>query len=174
MPKLREMAKKVPAWGALDQEDLVQAAVIRLMRARQIFDPSKSKWSTYALNSARGGMLDALRDLDHVPRLERARARKDGRTLRALHSLDGGFVDVRKEGLPILRDTAAERLDFWRTIRQRLPGKLGQVVDLYFRENRTLKEIGRIVGLSESRCCQLLAHGLRELRWLWGAQEVAR
>jgi RNA polymerase sigma factor FliA len=172
MPQLKYMAeKKVTAFGILDSQDLIQAAVIALMRARKKFDPTRGfKWITYALPRARGAMLDALRDADHVPRLERARLKARGEEGRKVLSIDHQLTDVSREGLPMLRDRAAERSDFWVGVRRRIGARMGEILERYFVDDLTLKEIGRRLGLSESRACQLLASAYRELRAAWSRQ----
>lgn len=47
---------------------------------------------------------------------------------------------------------------------QSLPPRLQQVLALYYQESCTLKEIGAILGVTESRICQLHADAVRRLR----------
>lgn len=168
---LWKLAKKIHTRGPVSAEDLVQAAAVRLMRTRERFDPARGvKWNTYASLHAHGAMLDALREVDHVPRLERKRLKERGEEGRKVLSIDHQVLDVNREGLPKLLDGRAESADFWRGLRRRLDSRVGEVVERYFREEITLKRIGRLMGLSESRVCQLLARGLRHLREVWARQ----
>lgn len=166
---LWKLAKKIPAHGAADQEDLVQAAAMALLRARETFDPARGiKWQTYAAYRARGAMLDALRDLDHAPRLERARAKKDGRFIGAVLSSDRDRIQVAEQGyerrsVPGAVSSAIAS-DFWKSLHRRLPARQVEVLTRYYRDDLTLKEIGRVMGLSESRVCQLHARGISRLR----------
>ena len=60
----------------LDQEDLVGAGYIGLIRAVDQFDPLRGvKFETYAISLIRGAVLDALRKEDWVPRSTRDKAR---------------------------------------------------------------------------------------------------
>ncbi len=60
----------------LDQEDLVGAGYIGLIRAVDQFDPERGvKFETYAISLIRGAVLDALRKEDWVPRSTRDKAR---------------------------------------------------------------------------------------------------
>lgn len=54
-------------------------------------------------------------------------------------------------------------------IRQ-LPEKERLTVTLYFYEDLTLKEIGRIMGVSESRACQLLSQSMIKIRGIIGRE----
>lgn len=165
IPKLQRLALNMRARGVVDQDDMSQAAALALMRSREIFDPKRGlKWSTYALNRARGAMLDALRDIDHIPRLQRHRLKVAGLEGEKILSIDRQAMDVSREGMRGIFETTAECSDFWHRIRQRLGERLGGILEKYFREDRTLKAIGQSIGLSESRCCQLLERGLRALR----------
>jgi RNA polymerase sigma factor for flagellar operon FliA len=170
MPKLRKLAAKIFAYGALDQEDLVQAAAQALLRARKLFDPTKSKWSTYAMNRARFAMVDAIRELDHVPRLERARAKKDGRFVGAVLSSDREGIQVAEQGYERRSVASAASVagdgDFWTSLPKRIGARLAEVLRLYYVEDLNLKEVGLRLGLSESRVCQLHAKAVQRLRWI--------
>jgi len=45
-----------------------------------------------------------------------------------------------------------------------LPEKMQQVLSLYYCENMNLKEIGEILGVTESRVCQIHGEATRRLR----------
>ena len=47
---------------------------------------------------------------------------------------------------------------------QRLPERDGQILSLYYVEEFTYAEIGRILGVSESRVCQLHSRALLRLK----------
>src|SRR5262245_13441732 len=97
-PRLRRLSIRFEKGGArvaADADDLMAVASIALLRARRRFDPGKGgSWRTFALICAKGAMQDELRRLDHVPRIERARAKVDGRPLRQLFSLDGAPAEL--------------------------------------------------------------------------------
>lgn len=52
-----------------------------------------------------------------------------------------------------------------------LPEKERLTVTLYFYEDLTLKEIGRALGVSESRACQLLSQAMLKIRGLLGPEK---
>lgn len=69
----------------VELEDLVSAGVFGLMDAIDAFDMSRGvKFETYCSARIRGAILDALRDMDIVPRLVRSRARKIDQAIREL------------------------------------------------------------------------------------------
>lgn len=178
MKNLWYMAVKMGPRGAVDAHDLVQAAAIRLLRARSTFDASKSSWKSYALLRARGAMLDELREVDHVPRLERARARLAGVELPQVLSIQTGPVDQvsRDPGDRGAADPLAHAsdVDLWREAQAILGPRSGRVLFEYFRRDRTLRDIGRDLGLSESRACQLLQKAIAKLRIRWKGGVDAR
>ena len=55
-----------------------------------------------------------------------------------------------------------------------LPPRLRNVLDLYYREERTLREIGVLLGVTESRVCQLHGEAVRKLRALYELAEGDR
>jgi RNA polymerase sigma factor FliA len=52
-----------------------------------------------------------------------------------------------------------------------LPEKMQQVLSLYYCENLNLKEIGQVLGVTESRVCQIHGEATRRLRESMGALE---
>ncbi|MBS3946694.1 MAG: FliA/WhiG family RNA polymerase sigma factor [Dethiobacter sp.] len=61
----------------------------------------------------------------------------------------------------VLEEMAAAELA---TVIDKLPERQRVVLALYYQEEMTLKEIGLVLGVSESRVCQLHAHALAQLR----------
>lgn len=57
----------------------------------------------------------------------------------------------------LLADAVAAAID-------QLPPRLKQVVGLYYQEDCTLREIGAVLGVSESRACQLHSEAMHRLR----------
>jgi len=87
LPLVRYNAERI--WAKLpdevDLDDLVSAGVFGLMDAIDAFDLSRGvKFETYCSARIRGAILDALRDLDMVPRLVRYRARMIDHAIREL------------------------------------------------------------------------------------------
>ena len=75
-------------------------------------------------------------------------------------------------------DVAAERELFGQMVDhiEKLPPKMQQVLSLYYCEDLNLKEIGHVLGVTESRVCQLHTEATKRLRASLGEsffQEVA-
>ena len=51
---------------------------------------------------------------------------------------------------------------------ERLPEKMQQVLALYYCEDLNLKEIGHVLGVTESRVCQIHGEATKRLRVLLG------
>jgi RNA polymerase sigma factor for flagellar operon FliA len=86
-PLIRYYAERI--WAKLPNEveldDLISAGVFGLMGAIDAFDLSRGvKFETFCSARIRGAILDALRDMDIVPRLVRSRARKIDQAVREL------------------------------------------------------------------------------------------
>lgn len=86
-PLVRYNAERI--WAKLPDEveldDLISAGVFGLMDAIEAFDLTRGvKFETYCSARIRGAILDALRDMDIVPRLVRSRARKIDQAIREL------------------------------------------------------------------------------------------
>lgn len=93
-------------------------------------------------------------------------------------SLDQELTYHDEEGARSLRDTLTSALDLgpWELVEQAelltllteaidgLPERLKQVLGLYYQEELTLKEIGSILQVSESRVCQLRGEAIHLLR----------
>lgn len=166
---LWKLAQKMHAYGAADQEDLVQSAAMALLRAREAFDPARGvRWKTYAAYRARGAMIDALRDLDHAPRLERARAKKDGRFIGGVLSSERDKLQVAEQGYERRSVPGAIHgaiaSDLWESIDRTLEPRIAEVLRRYYRDDLNFWEIGQVMGMSESRVCQLHARGISRLR----------
>jgi len=72
-----------------------------------------------------------------------------------------GLQDHREGGNPV--ETAQQR-DLVRWIHRSLTPKERQVIVLYYYEQITMREIGEVLGLSESRVCQIHSRVLRRLK----------
>jgi RNA polymerase sigma factor for flagellar operon FliA len=110
---------------------------------------------------------------------------------RALHiahvatvSIEGDSTDPDDEGVgarlvdPAAEDPIArlisldERDEIARAIGA-LPERQAQVIALYYVEELTFREIGEVIGVTESRACQIHAEAIRALRRTMGAETPA-
>jgi len=151
-------------------------------------------FEAYARTRIQGAILDALRAEDHLSRRDRRRAReadraedrlrmKLGRELSAEESerarrgtprtlphwqtfvpvedADDGSLDEESAFAQVAAMQDHERL---RELVARLPERARTVLSLYYEEELTYREIGEVVGVTESRICQILRGIQRDLR----------
>jgi RNA polymerase sigma factor FliA len=216
MPLVRRVAGRMV--GSLPRsvrmEDMVSAGVVGLLASVNNFDPSLGvKFETFATNRIRGAMVDALRELDWVPRSIRQKARQLERVIDELTQkqgrmpedeeiaarLDLSFEDYQRlldevnvtvllslddtfpsSGLNFgnLADVTADALasssqetmednelrDLIVSALKRLPEQERLVLALYYYEELTFKEIGSILGLTESRVSQIHSKAILKLK----------
>ncbi len=151
----------------VDCRDLEQAGVFGLHAAVGGFNPHRGiRFATYACLRIRGAILDYLRELDWVPRLERRRA-TEFRTMSSLSAV-GKF---EQEHIDSITDETADAGikdsdnddAFDHRIRP-LPETHRKIMHLYYRVQITMREIGERLNLSESRISQIHDEALRILR----------
>lgn len=81
---------QITPWGCVSKEDLISHAVIGLIDAIDRYDPEHgSSFEAFAMPRIRGAILDALRQLDWVPRSVRAREQKLRRAFGSLEAVLG-------------------------------------------------------------------------------------
>jgi RNA polymerase sigma factor for flagellar operon FliA len=87
LPLVRFTAERVhnKLPGEVEVDDLIQAGVFGLLDAIDAFDKERGvKFETYCAPRIRGAILDALRSMDWVPRLVRARSSQVDQACKAL------------------------------------------------------------------------------------------
>lgn len=151
------------------QDELRSAGYRGLLDAAGRWDPARgTRFATYASARILGAMRDWLRDSDWVTRSARARGERAPEVLRLApgrkrYLLAGTVQDVEDRRR---RDNPTEALE-WAELLRLLPSpRLRVLVDLRFREERSQREVGEVLGVSESRACQLERRALRRLREL--------
>ncbi|MBI1945889.1 MAG: sigma-70 family RNA polymerase sigma factor [Deltaproteobacteria bacterium] len=167
----KRVARRLPRSVALD--DLVGAGSLGLIDAVKRFDPARApSFSAYAELRIRGAILDHLRALDWLPRSMRASVKR-GESDAAVLSIDDrrgpgcdGFAANQPSASTVLEQR--EQRDRLSAAIAALPERTRRVLGLYYVDELTLKEVGQVLGVTESRACQL--HGEAVLR-LRGALE---
>jgi len=147
----------VPA--QIETEEMVNAGLTGLFDAARRFDSSRgAHFITFAHWRIRGAVVDWLREQDYAPR----RLRHLGNVPRKL-SLD---EPVPPQGVPFVRghEASIDDRDWWQATLRRLSPFQRKVVDAYFREELTFREIGRRLGVSESYCCMVTTQVKARLR----------
>lgn len=171
MPNLRRLADRLErrgARGAMDADDLVQAAVIEVIRAVPRWNPRLSRWISFAMMRAHGAMQDELRRTDQISRRYRFLAKVHGEALPRFLSLQSSHEDDVPREIATSRDAsprwASDAKQVWAHVRRILRPREALAIELYYGQDITLREVARRLGISESRTCQLVAKGLRDLR----------
>ena len=159
-----------------------------MLEALQRYDPARGvRFETFAWHRIRGAILDHLRSLDLAVRSDRQSARRIERAheqlaarlgreptreeLAAEVGLPPEALDAELTRLHSLVVTSFEELvGVLRRGLARLSERERLVLGLYYYEGLTLAEIGGILGLTESRACQIQASALLRLR-TWLAQQ---
>ncbi len=165
----RRLARRLPAHVEID--DLVSAGVIGLMEAADRYDPKRAdRFEAFAEFRIRGAMLDDLRARDTLSRDMRRLSNELRSATRKLESELGRTPDQSE-----LASTLGLNVDELYRRQQKLSGssvvgiddlpeKMQQVLSLYYCENMNLKEIGQVLGVTESRVCQIHGEATRRLR----------
>src|SRR6187397_409653 len=175
----------------VDQADLISYGMLGLVEAMERFDPDREiRFETFAMQRVRGAIIDELRSLDWVPRSVRSRARDIEQANSKLeHELGRAPTDAELserlgmseedlqeallqisnssilalEELWMTPDASGDKVSLLETI-QDLPERETLVVALYYFENLTLREIGEVLGVTESRVSQLHSKAVLRLR----------
>lgn len=172
LPLVGMVVARMGSWrgGAVaDRDDLLQSGFLGLVRAVELFEPSRGvQFPTYASFRIRGSVLDSLRALDWVPRsLRREAARRElagePPLLPICCELDAeALVDPRAH--PGVEMELAEERERLRKAVARLPRREKLALEGSYLGGRTLKDISLELKISESRACQIRTRALSRLR----------
>lgn len=162
----KRVARRLPANVSLD--DLVGAGSVGLIDAVKRFDPARApSFAAYAELRIRGAILDHLRSVDWLPRSMRASVKR-GESESAVVSVDDhtiGFEAFADAGpSPSMAFEQRERQAGLAAAITQLPERSRRVLALYYIDELTLKEIGEVLGVTESRVCQLHSEAVQRLK----------
>jgi RNA polymerase sigma factor for flagellar operon FliA len=160
----------------VDDGELVAFGVRGLNGAIEGYDPERDlKFETYAMARIKAEIIDAIRSVNWEPRSVRPRASDIERATALVEaSLAGlGRAPTNEEiakTLGISEEELSESLD---KIEQKealagliaqLPERERLVVTLYYYEELTFREIGEVLGITESRVLQLHMKAILRLK----------
>lgn len=156
--------------SSLSAEELYTPGWFGLRHAAEKFDAARSvKFGTFAVLRVRGAMLDYLRELDLVPRLERQREKRGEVVVAKALQVSAMSEAEQLRAEPSARDPEPdESRALAAKIFRKLHGQERWIVEQYYLEERTNREIGEALGVTESRVCQVLANIRRRLGWRVG------
>ena len=185
LPEVRYIARRIhdrlPSHVPFD--DLVHAGILGLIDAVDKYDPQKNvQLKSYARFRIRGAILDSLRQMDWSPRNLRRQARRIEEANRELSAELGRAPSeseiAAKIGVSLeefqqllgelrgldLGSLRAEIRNLLAKAISELDEKERQVLGLYYLEELTMKEVGMILGIGESRVSQIHTAALIRLR----------
>jgi len=141
---------------SVELDDLKSLGILGLIDAIENYKPEKQvRFTSYAALRIKGSIIDGLRSLDWVPRSVRKKARD---LEKCLHELEGEL------GRPASEKEMSEKLGLLVGGINALPEREKLVIALYYYEGLTLKEIGEVMQISESRVCQIHTEAMLRLR----------
>jgi RNA polymerase sigma factor FliA len=190
--------------AVVSYDDMLGHAIVGLIDAVEKFDIHREiKFETYAVTRIRGSVLDALKNLDWMPRSMRSSEHKLRDVMVSLEAelgrpandaelalamgvssddLDKLFTDMGQSAVlsleemlgygeengseidvpsvatdsdPVVATSLQHRTRFLAKAVGELPEKEKLIVSLYYNEGLTFKEIAKVLGVTESRICQL-------------------
>ena len=153
--------------------ELQSLGVIGLLDALEKFDPAMgNRFETYAVTRIRGAMRDGVRRMERLPRGDRNRSNAIVQKVTAVD-----FQTARTRGGTKVQDLLADpdacsALDVLelqadheelRAAVDALPERERLVIRHYYFDGYFLKKIGEVLGITESRVCQIHRRALRLL-----------
>jgi RNA polymerase sigma factor for flagellar operon FliA len=156
-------------------DELVSSGTIGLMHAVSRFEPDRGcLFEAYAARRITGAMLDGIREMDWVPRLERTREKQG--TLKNEVTKVISMFDVNTENSKVVDSAGAfeskeprpeRRLEQELWLQKMLRGLNAverTIVISYYYKHKSMTEIGKDLHLSASRIVQIHAALLKRLR----------
>ena len=178
---------------SVDRQDLHSAALLALVNAARIFDPTRGvPFDAFARSRMRWAVLDELRTQDPLSRADRPRAsaapaaaaasapqdrqtvivhRRPADTARPGSGGAGDFGDAA-DPCAVSPETYAIERDLVESVRDalvELTPRCRTAVVAHFIDGRDMRSIADELGVSPSRVSQLCAEGVRRLRRVLGA-----
>ncbi len=194
------IASTIPA--SVELEDLIQTGTLGLIDAVRRYDPSKGiPFPAYARFRIRGAILDALRSLDWATRSQRTErkaiasaAAADGSAqaqaaqyrffslgpVVSLSSRREGNEEVPAPDVPCGENLHPDRLFEANEARELvaralhvLPDRYRKVVVMYYSGDWSMRDIGRSLGVNESRVSQIHKAALGKMKRALASENAA-
>lgn len=144
--------------------DLLQEASMGVLESIDRFDPSSgNRFNTYASRRAHGKAQDFLRAYGSTIKVPRGCKWKQAFSLGAIEDSEGGMGRVEPA---VVHDFGDDGLsEAVQVAVEGLPGNQRRVIIGCYFEGKTLTEVGRELGVSESRAWQLRKKAIRGLKF---------
>jgi RNA polymerase primary sigma factor len=186
---VRPWLKTIKASGCIDFEDLMQVGNLALLRAAETYDESKGAWSTYACYWVRHHVHREVADKVRTVRVPPNQQKNNGWKRYPLASVKmtvrrGGnqksndmdicLLDLMQSRFPptpsvedkVISDQSRRGINL--AALECLSDKQRYVVRMRYWEDKTLQQIGDVLGLSRERVRQIEADSLQKLRRVVG------
>ncbi len=152
---------RLPKSSGIEIADLIQAGNIGLLQATRTFNPECGvSLAGYAKFRIRGEMLDTVRRCaSQMP----AHFTKQGEGAEEVVDIEGG-ISAPSEHSPHSMLAKNQRAAILSQEVERLPVRYRTVVRLRYSGEFSLREIGVVLSVRESRACQLHRCALKRLR----------
>ena len=151
------------------REEAVSAGLLGLVEAADRFDPSRGvPFDAFARRRVHGAVLDFLRAEDPLSRDDRKKRRSGQSDAAEPEFVDFDELAEDEDGSQPGRfdeESVLVRMRV-RSVVGTLPEADQRLLALYYGEERTLREVGAELGVTESRICQRLSGILQKLRTL--------
>ncbi|MDH5493450.1 MAG: sigma-70 family RNA polymerase sigma factor [Myxococcales bacterium] len=180
---------------ALDEDDLCAEGRVAVLEALGTYKGFGIEEHTWVRTRVRQRMIDAIRRMDLRSRDEmrlavryaagdtEGKEQERGRVIaaRRLVSMDASPADAEpmvnrmRDGRTRLSDDLAHEIGRHRRLRealQALPERQRQAIEMGLYQGMALREIGDVMGISESRVCQLQKRAVQHLRRAVSEQSV--
>jgi RNA polymerase sigma factor for flagellar operon FliA len=167
-PLVRHVVGKVAPRGivGVDREDLISAGVLGLVRAARRYDPDHpAEFKTYAYACIRGAVLEELR---RRRKAEASRTADGWQSVVSLQELteEGASGLARSAESGPTPDQQAEQNESLTLLAEAiddLPRRERVALVLYAERHLTLKQIARVLGVTEGRASQLHSAAVAKL-----------
>jgi RNA polymerase sigma factor (sigma-70 family) len=177
---VRQTAQRMKATvpSIVEIDDLIGAGYLGLCKAAKLYRAARgASFATYATKRVWGSMVDWLRKMDHIPRVTRIRAKRDGTdhmlpTVVHLYTRSdrratfgepddnaGLLVSIlpARNGCPVTHASNRE----WPAVFHGLSATQRTIIELKYRMGLTMSQIGMKLGLSKGRISQIHTHVLK-------------
>ena len=149
----------------VDVEDLIHAGVIGLIQSIDRYDPTRDNTlATFAMFRIRGAVLSELRSRDILSRSNRKKVREMQQTWIHLEQKLGREVEDWEDQDALLSIRAQEIKAALAKAIDELSENEKTVISLYYVDELTMKEIGEVMDLTESRISQIHSGAIIHLR----------
>ena len=146
----------------IEYEDLVSYGIVGLLDAINRYDSSKGmKFSSYATLRIKGAMIDEIRKNRPISKGAMDKLAKYNESVERLQNIFMREPSIKEIAIDLEYN---EKLEILSEAIEKLKEKDKLILNLYYYEKFTLKEIGQVLEVSESRVCQLHSRAIRNLR----------